>query len=266
MTTTFLDAGFLSDEHQSKIPTMRKANSGWFSLLEDTSAIMQQTAAKASETVKGSPFDPHPLGLLVLHRANGFFQGAILMLERGMIVEAKTLTRSALECAFVLAAVKDKPKEVRAMMIADMDAAKKGQAKAILKTGAGSDTKALEDRIKDFGKARNISIDELAELGVLSGMYLNYRVLSNDAAHPSGKSLSRHMNKAADGKSWGGYLVGGGSDPEIAQAADDLVLIGMAIGIAFQEMVGDTDNNARMGEVTQRLDELRRPKTAAPSE
>jgi len=258
--TTFREAGFLSDEHKSNLPGIRNANEGWFSLLELTAAINHQTAAKASDTVKGSPFDQHPFGLLVLHRANGLYQGAIMMLEHGMVVEAKTLTRSALECAFVLAAIKEKPEEIKAMMIADMDAAKKGQAKVILKSGAGSDTKALEDRVKEFGKARNISIDELAELGVLKDWYLNYRVLSNDAAHPSGKSLSRHMNKAADGKSWGGFLVGGGSDAEIASSADELVLVGIGIGIAFQEMVGDTDNNARMGEVVQTLDKLRAAK------
>lgn len=254
--TTFADAGFLSDQHRSALPSIRKANEAWFSVLSDLSAILQQTAHQASQTVKGSPFEQKPFGLLVLHRANGLLQGAVMLLEHGMLVEAKTLTRSVLECAFVMAGLHAKPDEVKAMIMSDMDAAKKGQAKAILKTGAGTHTKALEDRIKEFGKVSPLKIDALADLGVLNKMYLNYRVLSNDAAHPSGKSLSRHMDQAPDGKTWSGYRVGGGSDTEIADAAEQLVLIGMVLGIAFQEMVGDTVNNERMGDIATRQEQI----------
>lgn len=254
--TTFVETGFLSDDLQADVPEVREANAGWFALIEDISACLQKTAVKACDTVKGTPFEQHPLGLLVLHRANGLIQGAILMLERGMVVEAKTLTRSLLECAFILAGLHDKPEEVKAMLIADMDAAKKGQAKAILKTGAGSDAKALEDRIKEFGKVRNLPIDELADLGLLKNLYLYYRVLSNDAVHPSGKSLRRHMNVADDGKSWGGYKFGPGTDQEIADTAYLIFLIGVPLGVAFQQMVGDKENNARMGEILEKSEAL----------
>jgi hypothetical protein len=261
----FFDAGFLSDQLQGDISKFRENNADWFALLDDLAICLQQTASKACDTVKGSPFEPHPLGLLVLHRSNGLFQGAIIMLERGMIVEAKTLTRSVLECAFVMAGLHDKPEDVKAMMISDMDAAKKGQAKAILKSGAGKDTQALEDRIKEFGKVKNLSIDELAELGLLKGLYLHYRVLSNDAAHPSGKSLRRHMNFAPDGASWGGYLFGPGGDVEIASTANTLAMIGVALGVAFQQMIGDTENNARMGDLAARIERVRTATKAAPA-
>lgn len=254
--TSFLETGFLSDQLIADVPLFRKQNAEWFALIEDIAACLQQTAVKACDTVKGTPFEPHPMGLLVLHRANSLIQGAIIMLERGMVVEAKTLTRSLLECAFVLAGLHDKPEEVRTMLISDMDAAKRGQAKAILKSGAGSDAKALEDRIKEFGKVRNLPIDELADLGLLKNLYLHYRVLSNDAVHPSGKSLRRHMNVAADGKSWGGYKFGPGTDDEIAETAYLIFLIGVPLGVAFQQMVGDKENNARMGQIIDKNDKL----------
>lgn len=254
--TLFLETGFLSDQLIGQIPSFRKQNAEWFALIEDVAACLQQTAVKACETVKGTPFEPHPLGLLVLHRANSLIQGAIIMLERGMVVEAKTLTRSLLECAFVLAGLHDKPEEVRAMLISDMDAAKRGQAKAILKSGGGADATALEDRIKEFGKVRNLPIDELADLGLLKNLYLHYRVLSNDAVHPSGKSLRRHMNVAADGKSWGGYKFGPGTNDEIAETAYLIFLIGVPVGVAFQQMIGDKENNARMGEIIDKNEKL----------
>jgi len=254
--TTFLETGYLSDQLQADLRDIRKANAEWFALIEDIAACLQQTAAKACDTVAGTPFEPSPLGLLVLHRANGLIQGAILLLERGMVVEAKTLIRSLLECAFVLAGLHDKPEAVKDMLIEDMDAAKKGQAKALLKMGAGKDTKALEDRLKEFGKVRNLSIDELAELGVLKHLYVYYRVLSNDAVHPSGKSLRRHMNVADDGESWGGYRFGPGTDNEIAEAAYLMFLIGVPVGVAFQQMIGDKENNARIGEIIERSKKL----------
>lgn len=254
--TSFLEAGFLSDQLIADIPSFRKKYADWFALIEDVSACLQKTAVKASYTVEGSPFEPHPLGLLVLHRVNSLIQGAIIMLERGMVVEAKTLTRSLLECAFVLAGLLERPEEVRAMLISDEDAAMKGQANVILKSGAASDAKALEDRIKEFGNVRCLPIGELAGLGLLKSLYLQYRVLSNDAVHPSGKSLRRHMNVAADGKSWGGYKFGPGNDDEIAETAYLIFLIGVPVGLAFQQMISDKENNDRMGEIINKNDKL----------
>lgn len=249
---TFLETGYLSDQLEEELRNIRAANAEWFDLIEDVAACLQQTAVKACDTVRGTPFEPHPLGLLVLHRANGLIQGAILLLERGMVVEAKTLVRSLLECAFVLAALHEQPEAVKRMLIEDMDAAKKGQAKALLKIGAATDTKALQERLKEFGEVRQMSIDKLADLGVLKSLYLQYRLLSNDAVHPSGKSLRRHMVVADDGKSWGGYRFGPGPQNEIADAAYLIFLAGVPVGVAFQQMIGDKENNARMGEIVER--------------
>lgn len=255
--TKFVEIGFTSDETRESIPNLILANADWFGLLNEVIESLQVTAIKACETVKGSPFDKFPLSLLVLHRANGHLQGAAILLERGMVVEARTLLRSFLETALVMAGVHDNYETVKAMLIEDMDAAKKGQAKVIMKQGIAHDIEKLEERIKEFGKVQNLPIDKLAELGPLNKMYLLYRVISNDAAHPSGKSLRRHMRMADDGASWNGYLIGPNDADEVAETADQLIMTGIALGIAFQQMVDDVENNEKLGAIAERYYPIR---------
>lgn len=253
--TTFIDTGFASDEVRKNVPHLIEANAGWFVLVNELIASLQTTAIKASKHVKGSPFDKLPLSLLVLHRANGQVQGAAILLERGMVVEARLLLRALLESAFLMAGIHDNFEIVKAMLIEDMAAAKKGQAKFIVKQGISHKIPQLEERIKEFGKVQNLPIDKLAELGPLKDMYLLYRIISNDAAHPSGKSLSRHMRLVEGG--WNGYLLGPADSPEVSETADQLIMAGIALGIAFQQMVGDTENNAILGQVAERYYPLR---------
>ncbi|QTN18973.1 hypothetical protein HZ989_12125 [Brevundimonas sp. AJA228-03] len=250
--TKFVEMGFASDETRESIADLISTNAEWFGLLNEVIRSLQITAIKACDTVKGSPFDKLPLSLLVLHRANGHLQGAAILLERGMVVEARTLLRSFLETALVMAGLHDNYETVKAMLIEDMDAAKKGQAKVIMKHGIAHDIEKLEERIKEFGRVQNLSIDKLAEQGPLNRMYLLYRVISNDAAHPSGRSLRRHMRIADDGSSWNGYLIGPNDPADVAETADQLIMTGIALGVAFQQMVEDVENNEKLGEIAER--------------
>ena len=203
------------------------------------------------------------MALLLLHRSCAQLQGAILMAERGMDVEARTLARGLLENAFLMAALHDNPDAARKVMWDDMDAAKKGQAKAIIKQGLSADIDKLQAAVASFGKVTNASPAELAELGPLNKLYLLYRVMSDDAVHPSGKSLRRHMKIADDGKSWNGFLVGPENPEKIALTLDQLLMIAIPLGVAFQQMVSDTENNSWMGEISERYQPLRVAREAA---
>jgi hypothetical protein len=180
-----------------------------------------------------------------------------------MVVEARTLLRSFLETALVMAGIHDNYETVKAMLIEDMDAAKKGQAKVIVKQGITHDIKKLEQRIKEFGRVQTLSIDKLAEQGPLNKMYLLYRVISNDAAHPSGRSLRRHMRMAEDGASWNGYLIGPNDPADVAETADQLIMTGIALGVAFQQMVEDVENNEKLGEIAERYYPVRNAREKA---
>lgn len=255
--TKFVEMGFASEETRKSIADLISTNAEWFDLLNEVIRSLQITALKACETVKGSPSDKLPLSLLVLHRANGHLQGAAILLERGMVVEAQTLLRSLLETALIMVGLRDNYETVKAMLIEDMDAAIKGQAKIILKQGITHDIEKLEERIKKFGRVQNLSIDKLAELGPLKELYLLYRILSNEAAHPSSRSLRRHMGVADDTASWNGYLIGPSGPADVAETADQLIMTGIALGISFQQMVEDIENNKKLGEIAERYSQIR---------
>ena len=255
--TTFTEVGFISDETRESVSDLISVNADWFGLLRELVGTLQVTAIKACEHVKGSPFDKLPLSLLLLHRANGQLQGAVILLERGMVVEARTLLRSLLESAFVMAGIHDNFDAVKAMLIADADAAKKGQANVIIKQGMTDDPAALQERFREFGKVQTLPIDRLAELGPLNKMYLLYRVISNDSAHPSGKSLRRHVRMVPDKSGWNGYLLGPSDPEEVAETADQLIMTGACLGVAFTQMVEDAENNELLGNLSERYRVIR---------
>mgnify|MGYP000449768783 CR=1 FL=1 len=211
-----------------------------FELVEALNACLQKAATAACETVRGMPFDREPMALLLLHRSCAQLQGAVLMAERGMDVEARTLARGLLENTLLMAALHDNPDKARAVMIEDAAAAKKGQAKTILRSGMSADAAMLQDVVDSIGSVSNLNISKLAELGPLGHLYLLYRVMSDDAVHPSGKSLQRHMRMADDGESWNGYLVGPEDPERIADTLDRILMIGIALGVAFTQIVGET--------------------------
>jgi hypothetical protein len=87
--------------------------------------------------------------------------------------------------------------------------------------------------------------------------------MSDDAVHPSGKSLQRHMRMADDGESWNGYLVGPEDPERIADTLDRILMIGIALGVAFTQIVGDEENNTRLGEISADYGPFRASQDAA---
>ena len=115
--TTFNEAGFLSTAISDRIQARRNGNALGFELVEALNACLQKAATAACETVRGMPFDREPMALLLLHRSCAQLQGAVLMAERGMDVEARTLARGLLENTLLMAALHDNPDKARAVMI-----------------------------------------------------------------------------------------------------------------------------------------------------
>jgi hypothetical protein len=248
--TIFNETGFLSTAISDRIQARRDSNALAFGLVEALNTCLQKAATRACDTVQGMPFDREPMALLLLHRSCAQLQGAVLMAERGMDVEARTLARGLLENALLMAALYENPERARAIMIEDAAAAKRGQAKAILRQGMSADAAMLKDVVDSIGSVSSLNISKLSELGPLRHLYLLYRVMSDDAVHPSGKSLQRHMRMADDGQSWNDYLVGPEDPERIADTLDRILMIGIALGVAFTQIVGDEENNTRLREIS----------------
>ena len=179
------------------------------------------------------------------------------MAERGMVVEARILVRTLLESAFVMAALLEKPQEILGLLAKDADAARKGQANALLNSDHPvRETEKLQSLIASLGKVRNLTSTDASSLGPLKKLYLLYRVLSNDAAHPSAKSLRRHLNVSADGSSWSGFLIGACDDESIRETLLHLFMSAMPLGIAFTQIVEDTAANGELAAIADQYGTL----------
>jgi hypothetical protein len=154
-------------------------------------------------------------------------QGAILLAERGMTADARTLARSCFESLFYLGAALADATFVEAL-ISDNAVRKSKQAKALLglpqDSGLEQEQIARLRRFLDGLQASGVEVRavkilgaaKLADLGDIYETY--YRGLSNDAAHPSVESLNRHFKAGANGDS-GTYHWG----PDAADVADTLI-------------------------------------------
>jgi hypothetical protein len=144
------------------------------------------------------------------------FQGGILLAERGMTQEARTIIRSGFEGVFYLGAIKKESNFADMLVLDDFDR-RKQIARSLLKlpTDAGLSAEQLSRLtqflrgINDSGiEARSVSVIEVARLAGMSEIYdTYYRGLSNDAAHPSITALNRHVEagvgNVVTGLRWG---------------------------------------------------------------
>jgi hypothetical protein len=140
--------------------------------------------------------------------------------------------RACLENAFCIAALVNDPAKLIKALADDDKAAKKAMAKLIVKVPermANLDQKAKRRLRKhvstvdqEWGKVQQLAVAEIAQSTELREAYLLYRVLSNDACHPSATSLSRHFEPLPDGQ-WD-YKLG----PEGADRVIDTINWGLS--------------------------------------
>jgi hypothetical protein len=223
--TTVDQAGFLSSEISSWIER-HKSNPRcreWFVLAGDLNHFLQ----KAITMIKAPSDDSQIFNAVLLFlRGVSSFQGTILLAERGMTNDARTLVRSCFETLFYLRAVLEDPKFAEALIRDDADRRSK-LANILLQLPDGSglehEHRARLDRFLNNLEAQGIEreaikIFEAARLAKLEPVYHTYyRGLSNDAAHPSVTSLNRHLKANEIGK-----VIGFHWGPDAADVEDTI--------------------------------------------
>ena len=204
---SILALGFLSPHVGHYTQEHRKQHAAMFEVADELNRIGQRILgdAKVTVTEKGAS-DPKLITLLLLIRTLSNFQGAILLAERGMIVEALTLARSCYENAYMLAALKKEgDKFVKDMLAAEMHA-RKGQSKWMLDDparleavpGGVEQMKKNIEAINAEGKTAPLDFKDVAERGGIEDFYIWYKNLSWEAAHPTIQALSRYFGEGED--------------------------------------------------------------------
>lgn len=252
--------GFLSPSMADFQAEVRAKLSDWFSVADDVSFAMQRAVIRNSkEAAEGQLMRGRkPITQAVALRAVSNLQGAIIMAERGMAIEARTLARSVLEDAFCVAALHDDPDAFLEHLETDHALARKGQATAILNLGSKGkfDEKAIRKVIDGIPKLRNLGMQGLAKLGPLAQQYLAYRVLSNDGAHPSATSLRRHVDVSSDNSTWAGFRIGPARDRDIVEALNFAMLAALPVGIGYTTIMEDVAGNEEFGTLSDRYQAL----------
>jgi hypothetical protein len=194
------DEGFLSPDIVEWIGRHRADNRDWFALAADLNGIAQGQLAKLT-----APDGDHQSLVVALCfiRVLSLFQGSVIMAERGMITEARTLVRSCFETVFVMGAAHNRP-DIGELLMQDDAHRRKNIAEKVLanhKILNEEDerlravlTGFLEDQNSSELKGQALPVLHGARMAGLEEVYdVYYRSLSNDSAHPSLASLKRHL-------------------------------------------------------------------------
>ena len=205
-------SGFLSPDVANWIQKHRAENDWWFLFVEKLNSVGQSLLHGLNVKIEADGADSDLLAMLLFTRALSNFQGTVLMAERGMVVEARTLARSCLETTFCLVAmIQGKTEFADEFRRASLQS-RRGRAQFILKEpdrlaftdieSVDSLRKYAEQLEKHPEKLSGLKFEQIAEKIGLDDMYLFYRQLSADAAHPSIEALSRYVRD--DGQmAWG---------------------------------------------------------------
>ncbi len=201
--------------------------------------------------------DPKVVALTLLARTLSHVKAVVLLLEQSQIVEARTISRSAYENFFWLAAlVKKGAAFVDAIELDDITSRKK-RATGLLDwakaqgqiEGYQANLEAFRDRLREeHGKTTSIVLLQVAVDGGVGDSIIVYRELSSDSAHPTAQSLSRHvtLNEGEDGPPFTLHAEPA-ADP--AEASDTLELLCTAVLgaiVAANEALGGVDVGERL--------------------
>lgn len=250
--------GFLSPDMRPIIGDLRKIHATWFVFAEDVNRtghrILREFVPSGTVAVRDV------VGIALLMRTLSNFQGTILMAERGMAAEAGTLARCCFENAVFLGTLrKEGDKFLAEMQMADRYSVK-AMARWLVRVpdrlehaprGAKQRLEGLISEIKQQipGFERRAEFKALAERAGLADAYVNYAVLSREAAHPSAQSLDRYFIRgrgatSLQGMRWGAYA--GGPDE-----------IGLTLNITCLAMLEVCESTCDMLDNTDALSEVK---------
>ena len=203
---TFRDAGFLEPNDRALIAHIRGRHADSFAFIERLNHLAM------SVLLVETPRMPEELYVATLYaRAVTLFQGAVLMAERGMAAEARTLVRGCAETAIALGCAR-LDRSFLEKLDEDFDKHRIALANDLLRLPEDDRHVSAEQRADLRAMIAEVSSEytpphpvriKWADAAVTASMmdlYLTvYRQTSADAAHAGLKALERHVATNASG-------------------------------------------------------------------
>ena len=142
---------------------------------------------------------PHIFAAALLSRTIGNLRATFILIECGMVVEARTLTRCCIENLIWLRRLSTDGAAFVERIISDSNARDIAFANTILPLPLASfleedDVRLLQERAAQKRPKTISPSDQIADEEARAD-YLLFKMLSNDAAHPSARSLSWHVQR-----------------------------------------------------------------------
>ena len=201
-----LDAvGFLSPELDGWTATCRKTHAEWFAMLESINSAGMKALYDVARPVRRNT--QQLIASLLFGRALQSLQGSILLLERGMQADGRTLIRSATESTIALGGIADGDgKQAIEELTADADKHRLRLMNALM-DDPESRAELGEDAPEKFAAAkteiltehgddgpRALNLEALARRVKMLGIYNTiYRDFSGNGAHPTIAALMHHV-------------------------------------------------------------------------
>ncbi|RYD71658.1 MAG: hypothetical protein EOP84_24520 [Verrucomicrobiaceae bacterium] len=240
----FEQQGFLSPDTDRLAAVQRRQQAGWAELARDINEAVQQLLMETRFPYPVVLRDPKVLARLLLGRALSNFQGAVLLWERGMTVEARTLARACLESTFCMTAALQAGEGFIDRLLLDAHKHKRTLARNLITIRSEADLgpamfarlKAFTDTLPEEGTPRWLPAKEMADASPIGDMYVFYRELSGDSAHPTIEALERYLKPKEEGEL--SFKWGWEQDPaEILSTIYYACIFITAAGVAFNGQV-----------------------------
>jgi len=237
------NSGYLSPEIDKWVKKHKSENHEWFKLSEDINSFAQEQMFLLN--VHNRDYQKL-LTATAFVRSHSLFQGAIILLQRGMIYEAATLVRAEVEAMFVLTAAVKERKFAKEFILSD-ETQKLRLMKNILRSSSdlqneiGDDAtwekvEKLKGKLKKNG-ITEIQFNDIANITDYFNWYtVVYTVLSQIGAHPTPRSLDQHLHIDSTGEVdsllWGPDIYGIPS--LLGTAVECLIIILNSLSILFE--------------------------------
>jgi hypothetical protein len=234
-------AGFLSSEVDEARSAILDANVESFALCKDANLVMMKIVQEALDSVHTTSWDPKAVVVRLLLRAAGAHQGAMLLSERGMHVEGRTMARTLLEVGFSIGALSESESTFMQMLRDDHFKSRRQRYLTLQKQGyakTDTDKKLLLNAINSLDKSLElISPKAVSALGPLDFQYLAYQQLSDNSAHVSATSLD-HYVQPFEGREYWEYKYGCGTPSEIEVTLYYVVYALIPVLVGAAELLG----------------------------
>lgn len=230
LESAFRRDGFLAEEMSGAVAFIKRGYELEFKYARRLNRLAQALYGAVAPMIHHRRIkDPICLGVQFMPRALSNFQGAAILLERGMLVEARTLIRSVFEVAFWILYLAKKPDDaVEHLMSRSLHSQRAVDGVALRYLNLDDDDRAQLKARHRMAKTKAGKVMEVQDIADASGygeFYLHYSELSGGAAHGSLKSIGGYLAVDHEGTP-SGHQIG----PEYEQ-------VGTVAKLSFQAML-----------------------------